>query len=423
MEAIWSGSQSDNGGAPRVEGSGMAAHGSECSFFFWKGRVALYAILKALGVGPGDRVMLPGYTCVVVPAAVCFLGAEPLYVDIDSAVYNLSLDGIEAAFKRCGGRVKAVIVQHTYGLPVDTAPIVNWARLEGVSVIEDCCHALGSRYLGESGGWKEVGTLGDASFFSSQWSKPVSTGLGGWALTKTPEIARKLQSFHATQCISPSWWECAVLATQIAGRALVSSPGAYWRAQSTYRTLVRAGFGIGSSYEEELRGEMPRDYAKRMSALQFRVLQYKLARLEGVNRHRQHLQKVYDCALSDAGFSPFKTPHYARPVLLRYPVRVKNKSEVLAAARHNKIELGDWFDHPLHPVESNCERFGYQEGLCPNAEKAAGETINLPTHDRVSEEAAREIVRFLKRASSAVDLAKCSSNHWSRNQSVIGTSR
>ena len=366
-------------------------------FFFWKGRVALYAILKALGIGPGDCVVVPGYTCVVVPGAICFLGAKPLYVDIDPNTYNISLHRIESALRPGDPRIKAVIVQHTYGVPADTVPIVKWARQNGIAVVEDCCHSLGSRYLSEAGDWQDVGTLGDAAFFSSQWSKPVTTGLGGWAATSFPALADKIRSIHANECIAPSWMERAVLAGQVAGRSLVSTPSLFWLAQGIYRFLGRAGLAIGSSTGAELLGEMPPGYAKRMSSFQLRLLNRKLAGFAGAIPHRRCLKAVYDHALADAGLPVLEVPKSVDPILLRYPVRVGNKMEVLDAARRNRIEMGDWFDHPLHPRESDSRAFGYKEGMCPNAEAAATQVINLPVHDRVSEETARKIVLFLKR--------------------------
>jgi perosamine synthetase len=370
-------------------------------YYFWKGRVAFYAILKALGIGPGDRVIVPGYTCVVVPAAVRFSGAEPLYVDIDPATYNVTLEGLAKAYDAAAG-IKAVVVQHTYGLPAPTAPIVTWAKQTGVSVIEDCCHALGSRYRDDLGHWSEVGTLGDASFFSSQWSKPISTGLGGWARTGDCDLERRLQAFHGRECVAPSWFECGLLAIQLAGRAIVSAPSSYWIARDTYRFLTRLGLGIGSSDPTELRGRIPDRYAMRMSALQLRLLEYNLRMFEAVSRHRSWLKHIYDETLSEAGFELVAVPEYADPIYLRYPVRVANKADVLRKAQSARVELGDWFDHPLHPSESDPQAFGYRAGSCKHAEIAANQVVNLPMHRNVTERTATEIVGFLKQSAQPV---------------------
>ncbi|MEK9149797.1 MAG: DegT/DnrJ/EryC1/StrS family aminotransferase, partial [Candidatus Desantisbacteria bacterium] len=147
---------------------------------FWKGRVALYAILKALGIGEGDEVLVEGFTCVVVPNAVIFAGAKPVYVPPDPKTYNMDISQIES---KITSKTKAIIVQHTFGLPSDMDSTLDIAKRHNLRVIEDCAPALGADYKG-----RKVGTFGDAAFFSSQWSKVISTGLGGVAVTNDPEI-------------------------------------------------------------------------------------------------------------------------------------------------------------------------------------------------------------------------------------------
>ncbi|MGI0148096.1 MAG: DegT/DnrJ/EryC1/StrS family aminotransferase, partial [Thermoplasmata archaeon] len=126
---------------------------------FWKGRVALYAILRTLEIGHEDEVILPAFTCVVVPNAVRFAGATPVYADIVPGGYNLDPAGVERAVTP---RTRAIIVQHTFGIPADLDPLLEIARRHGLAVIEDCAHSLGSEYR-ERG----VGTFGLAAFFSS----------------------------------------------------------------------------------------------------------------------------------------------------------------------------------------------------------------------------------------------------------------
>ena len=98
-------------------------------------------------------------------------------------------------------------------------------------------------------------------------------------------------------------------------------------------------------------------------------------------------------AYGPAGF----TPEYADAIPLRYPVRVSDKKRVLAEARGRRIELGDWYPHPIDlPNGVNGAAFGYQEGMCPEGERAAREVINLPMHGGISEREAQRIVDFLK---------------------------
>lgn len=364
---------------------------------FWKGRVALYAILKALGVRQGDFVLVPGYTCVVVPAAVHFLGANPLYADIDPGTYNVSLSQIAPFYSEWGGgRIKVVVIQHTYGLPVHVAPIVAWAKERGIAVIEDCAHAVGSRYKGLDGKWRAVGTYGDAAFFSSQWSKPFTTGLGGWAVANDPQVVQRIREFHAADCVAPGVQEIARLAVQLTAYHAIVWPSLYWMAMRSFRLLARSGVFVGSSTDTELAGIMPNDYAKRMSRLQKWVGRRKIANLGRLIDHRRKLKRLYDDALLAAGLPIFRTPEYADPILLRYPVRVADKERVLAHARRLHIELGDWFDHPLHPKGANVAILGWRDGMCPEGERAAREAVNLPMHSRIGERDVERAVRFLR---------------------------
>src|SRR5256714_3016634 len=235
---------------------------------FWKGRTALYAVLRSLEVSQGDTVLVPGYTCFAVPSAVMFTGARPVFADIDPNTFNVSLQTILKALAETWSRtVKAVVVQHTYGIPADIRPILDWARESGVAVVEDCAHSWGSRYR-DNGKWSELGSFGDAAIFSSQWTKPISTGLGGWAIANSPILRERLRHFRSLECIAPSIGESAMLAIQVLARELASSPAAYWTAKRVYQFLYRRGLLLGTSSPEEFRAEMPKGYAKRMSRFQ-----------------------------------------------------------------------------------------------------------------------------------------------------------
>ena len=122
---------------------------------FWKGRVALYAVLKAMGIAPGDEVILPGYTCVMDVNPIKYLGAKPVYVDIEPDTFNINVKLMEEKITR---NTKAIIAQHTYGFPCEMDAIMSIAEKNSIQVIEDCCLSLGSEYKG-----KMVGIFGKAA--------------------------------------------------------------------------------------------------------------------------------------------------------------------------------------------------------------------------------------------------------------------
>jgi dTDP-4-amino-4,6-dideoxygalactose transaminase len=186
-----------------------------------------------------------------------------------------------------------------------------------------------------------------------------------------------------------------LLAGQITAREIFSSPRWYWSAAEAFRKLSDLGIFVGTNEDGEFEGRMPEQYAKKMSRLQEWLLRRLLANQDLFARRRK-LKLVYDEALHSCGLPTLRVPENADPVLLRYPVRVKNKDEVLRQAKRRWIELGDWFNHPLHPREANAEAFGYRLGFCPEGERAAHEVVNLPLTERTTAETAREAVDFLK---------------------------
>ena len=371
---------------------------SDSIITFWRGRVALYAILKACGIGSGDTVVVPGYTCFAVPSAVCFVGAEPAYADIEPSTFNLSLETIQSVLhQKPGANVKAIIIQHTYGIPADTQPIVAWAHERGITTIEDCAHVFGSRYRDDSGKWLPLGSLADASFFSSQWTKPISTGLGGWVNTEDLNLRAELQRFRSEHCVHPSKGEVAMLAAQLRIRKLVSHPRIDWIVKRVYQTLYSRGLLVGTSSREEFRAQMPSGYAKRMSLFQEKLLRRSLSD-DSVVAHRRCLKRVYDEALELAGLPLLNVTERFDPVLLRYPVRIKQRARALAEAKKHGLEIGDWYTHPIdRPETLDAEVLGYRQGGCPEGELAGREVVNLPMGRRVTEKSARRMVEFLKK--------------------------
>lgn len=365
-----------------------ALFGEEAAAFaFWKGRVALYAILRALGIGPGDEVVLPGFTCVVVPNMIRCAGAVPVYVDIAPGGLNIDPERAEAAVTP---RTRAILVQHTFGVPAAVDEVGDLARRRGLRLVEDCAHVMAGADRGGT-----LGTLGDAAFFSSQWSKPYTTGLGGMALTRDPELAARLREVRRGFEPPPRGARIR-LAAQYQSYRRLFTPRLAWRAQEVLRIAARAGLFVGSSVPEELEGDAPPDLNWLMAGAQHRHGERLVATLPARAAHARMLAGRYDDRLRVGGWRPPNAG--AGEPLLRYPVLVGDKDGLLAAAHRARVELGSWFETPLHPVAMEIHRrFGYIPGACPRAEAAARAIVNLPLHPRVSAPEADRIARFVLR--------------------------
>jgi dTDP-4-amino-4,6-dideoxygalactose transaminase len=142
---------------------------------------------------------------------------------------------------------------------------------------------------------------------------------------------------------------------------------------------------------------MPEGFLTRMGAGQARAGLRQLGKVERNLAHRRRMREVYDRLLAEAGWEVPEIPDPMDPVLVRYPVRVADKQRAITEAPGAAVELGTWFECPLHPFETPMHLYDYREGQCPVAEQASREVVNLPTHPRAGEATARRSVEFVQR--------------------------
>ncbi|MFH1615849.1 MAG: DegT/DnrJ/EryC1/StrS family aminotransferase [Planctomycetota bacterium] len=363
------------------------------AFAFYKGRVALYAILRALDIQPGDEVIMPGFTCLVDATPVKYLGAKPVYVDIDEDIYNMDLGKLE---EKITDRTKVVIAQHTYGYPLEMDLLLEIAGKHNFKIVEDCCHTFGSKYKN-----RLAGAFGDAAYFSSQWNKLYTTGIGGVAVLYNESDIRKLEQICNVELGKAGFKDVSLLFLELLAHKMILYPQSSALLQKLFRWLSGKGLIVGSSSKKELASEagcnvnMPEEFFTAMSALQARTGISRLKMIDKNICHRKKIVKIYDDILAERGWRVTKYSDYIEPVLVRYPVLVDNKKKTLELAESRFVELGDWFVSPLHDEVKNFEIYDYIPGMCPIAEKICKHVVNLPVHQRVSEKQAIRTAKFI----------------------------
>jgi dTDP-4-amino-4,6-dideoxygalactose transaminase len=153
---------------------------------------ALHLALEAVGVGPGDRVVVPSYTFTATAEVVRYLGAHPLLVDVDARTGNLTAEGVEQAVDDLPGpvrdTVRAVVPVHFAGLPCAMEQLCALAERRGWSVVDDAAHALPARRRGVP-----IGRYGDATAYSFYATKTLCTGEGGMVVTRDPVLAARMR--------------------------------------------------------------------------------------------------------------------------------------------------------------------------------------------------------------------------------------
>ncbi len=152
------------------------------------GTLALQLALMALGIGPGDEVIVPPYTFIATVSAALLLGARPVFVDIQPESYNLDPDGIAAAITP---KTKAILPVHLAGQPADMDGVLEIARQHSLYVLEDACQAWGAEWRGQ-----RVGALGNLGAFSFQLGKNLTAGEGGALVTNDAELYERCWSLH-----------------------------------------------------------------------------------------------------------------------------------------------------------------------------------------------------------------------------------
>ena len=340
-------------------------------FLYWKGRIALYAILKAMGVKKDDEVILPAFTCVVVPNAIIYLGAKPVYVDINSDNYNVSIERLNEAVTK---KTKVIICQNTFGLSSNIEQIIQIAKENNLFTIEDCTHGFGGFYNGKSNG-----TYCDAAFYSTQWNKPFSTGIGGFLIVNNNSFLEPVIKLEGEK-LKPSFIDKFALSFLILFRKYFINEITQNLLVKFFRFLSKHNFVLGSSQGEELTGtEMPNNFFKDISSVQVKAGINQLKNLDSLNLLRKKNAGDYSKFLEKNNKVFVTEDLFNNHLFLKYPLLVKNRELIFELAQKQNINLGDWFISPLHPIKENLERWDFKKNLFPEAVRISKLIVNLPT--------------------------------------------
>ena len=357
------------------------------TFYFFRGRVAFYALLRALGVQSRDEVLIPAFTCVAVPSPILGIRARPVYVDINPATYTIDPVDLE---RKISSRSRVIVAQHTYGIPCDMGAIMAIAHRHGLAVIEDTCHVWGSKYR-----TTHLGSIGDAAFYSYDPGKPFIIGMGGAATVNSEVLLERLSQIYR-EFRTPARIETAKLHVQYLAYRITRHPRLFWLVRDLYRYLSRSGIAVATWTPDSLEGTLGEDYGKALSpSLKARLTAMVRKGQRAIDRRRS-IANHYNRGLHSLGMPLLDANADADPVLICYPLQVQDKTRVLHEARRSSVELGDSFSSPVHPlVEREWPAVGYQPGSCPVGEAVARNVITLPCHAGVTEREVARIIQFL----------------------------
>lgn len=351
---------------------------------FFRGRVGLNALLKALKIGGGDHVAIQAFTCLAVPEAILATGAHPVYVDISGDGFTMDVDDLK---QKLSPKTRAIVVQHTFGIPADMDWITAIAAEHRIPIIEDCCHTLSSIYKG-----KTVGLFGVGCFYSFEWGKPVLAGIGGSVSINNKKLLDKVQVNYAGYRL-PSIVTQVKIELQYRAFSLLYRPSLYWPVRTLFHWL--SGIGLVESNYNPV-GQITDDFSMRMAPAVKRRMLLKIKELDHQTQHsrwvtKQYCERIHSDAISHPVLSMDSDTIFAR-----YPLFAKNKSELLSKARRACVELAEWYATPVHPlIGQDLEKVEYRLGACPNAEDRCRQVVTLPVNGTVGQRQIDRAVEFL----------------------------
>ena len=325
-----------------------ARHGIAVS----SGTAALHAAMHALGIEPGDEVIVPAITFVATANCVVYQGGTPIFADVDAA--TLLIDPVDVA-RKITSRTKAIIAVDYAGQPCDYDTLRSMADQYGLALVADGCHSLGAAYKG-----RKVGTLADLTVFSFHPVKHITTGEGGMVLTDNEELAKKMRRFRNHGIDTDQ------------------------RQREETGTWAYDMVHLGYNY--------------RITDFQCALGLSQLGRLPDWVAKRRGLSAEYDALLADnAAAIPLGRRNDNEHAYHLYVVRLHNdltRKIAYDGLRQQNIGVNVHYQ-PVYLHTYYQRALGAKAGLCPVAEDAYARILTMPLHQAMGKEDVKRVVNAL----------------------------
>lgn len=303
------------------------------------GTEALHLIALAMGIGPGDEVIVPAFTFIASAWFAQYVGARVVFADVDRKTYTIDPDSIEKAIT---DKTKAIIVTHLFGQAADMEPILSIASERGIKVVEDAAQAHLALYKGRG-----VGDIGDAGAFSFYPTKNLGALGEGGAIT-----ARDQSLLEQTRIL---------------------------RAHGSKERYLNHSVG----------------YNNRMEGLQAASLNVKLPHLRGKTARRQKIARAYLGGVSGSSGIILPSPtRYGESVYHMFTIRHPERDRLKAYLAEQGIGSDIVYPHPLH-LQPCFNFLGYKEGDFPVAEEVAKTCLSLPIIPELTDEEVDYVIKKL----------------------------
>ncbi len=307
------------------------------------GTDALHLSMDALGIKSGDEVLVPSFTYAATAAAVCHVGATPVFVD--SLPDGFNLDPADAA-RRVTPRTRAIIPVHLYGEAARMDEVVALARAHNLYIVEDVAQAAGGYWQNQ-----RLGSFGHTGCFSFYPTKNLAAcGDAGLVTTNDDNLANRIK-----------------LLRQQADASVIGGP------KYTHPTV---------------------GYNSRLDEMQAAILRVKLPHLDSWNQLRQQHATEYRERLQDSGLLLPEQNSSGSHVYCLYTIRCERRDQLRQWLRENKIGCEVYYPLPLH-LQGAYSELGYKEGDLPQAERLSKECLSMPVYPELSRDQIEQVVDVL----------------------------
>lgn len=355
------------------------------TFLCGSGREALLVLLRSLRPQEQDEVIVQGYTCVVVANAIIAAGMKPIFADINPQTLNLDIEEVKRLMTP---RTLAVICQHTFGIPADTADLRALCDMHRVLLVEDCAHVLP-----DTTGPDTIGNVGDALICSFGRDKAISGIAGGALVCKDPKLNDNVRILLHD---APPMQTTRIL-------RLLLYPLLYALARPLY------GIGLGKFLlaiaarvrlfvpivsADEKQGSMDVSFSRMPNACAILAL-HQWKKLRHINDHRRNLTRLYCEEAAQLGLPRLRGIQEDLP-LQKFPFFFPRAELMRRGLQRQNIHLHDgWTGCVICPASVDASCVGYRDGEDPLADCVGEQILSLPTHIGITRADARRAIRAL----------------------------
>lgn len=345
-------------------------------------RSGMYLLFKSLNLPKDSEIIVEGFTCIAAINPILWNKLKPMYVDIDKKTYNMDLNDLQ---KKISKNTKAVLFQHTFGNSSGVEKVLDICKRNNLLLFEDCTNTIFGRSRN-----KIIGNIGDASIFSLGRDKAISGVDGGVISINNTDLLHNFSKEYETIKNPSTIWTIKELIYPLLWH-LIKSTFNIKVGKLIHLVTTKLGLLTKATTREERHTILPREIPKKLpNTLAYLALE-QMKDIESINKHRSEINNIYQTYFNKDNFL-----YENNNILLRFPVLVSNKMDLIKHLQKQNIYLGDWYDKPITPIDTEYKTIHYTSGMCPNSENLCKKIINLPNHINISAEDAHLISNIIK---------------------------